>query len=511
MDLKSYLVILRGNLWVILSTVVVTVAVVTLITFMTTPIYTASTTLRVATASSGVVGYSDYMYADRLMNTYTKLATSRPVIEELEKKLNLQSTPQIEVVTIPNTELIKISVESPDPIVAQNSANSLAEILIAQGQELYSGGEKSTQEILSEQLKQAEDELNQSRQDYDSYVSQYPKDLEQITAMSEAIQLKEKTYATLLDQYDQARLKAMIRANIITVVEPAIAPLIPSKPNKVVNIGLGFMVGLAGGVGLAFLFENLVGTRLYTSKQIEATTELNTIGKIPTMERRRLFSLRKHKKENFHSPFEEAFRRLHIQLFMKNTNNMKRNTFKTFLITSSEPGEGKSTITTNLAIAIAQSGKKVVIADCDLHIPKQHKILRLSNQVGLSTVLSQSMEIEDVVNNTRYPGMDVLTSGPLPPDPAKMLSSPQMKSLIKSLSQQYDIVLLDTPAFLAVAETAHLASIVDGVVLIVRRNYIREEAVRETCKQLSDIKAPMIGLVVNEAERNGTYYYYGHK
>ncbi len=168
MDFKSYLAILSGYKWVILVTTIVSVAVVTVITFMTKPIYKASTTIRVATASAGSMGYSDYMYADRLMNTYTKLATSRPVLDELAKKLNVQSVPNITVETIPNTELIRISVESSIPFIAQFSANSLAEILIAQGRELYSGGGKSTQEILGEQLNQAENELNQARQDYDA-------------------------------------------------------------------------------------------------------------------------------------------------------------------------------------------------------------------------------------------------------------------------------------------------------------------------------------------------------
>jgi non-specific protein-tyrosine kinase len=328
--------------------------------------------------------------------------------------------------------------------------------------------------------------------------------------MDEAIQLKEKTYATLLDQYDQARVKEMSRTNMISVVEPAIVPLTPSKPNKVLNIGLGIIFGLIGGVGLAFLFENLFGSRLYSSKQIEEITELNTIGKIPSIERRRLVGLKNKKSEHYFFPFNEAFRRLHVQILLQNNNLPSRYSNKTFMITSSEPGEGKSTITSNLAIAIAQAGKKIIIVDCDLHIPKQHKNFLLPNTVGLSNLLNDPNTI-GAVQKTRYPGLFVITSGPQSPTPAKMLGSPNMTTLIQSLAKEYDIVLMDSPAFLAVADTAQLAPIVDGVVLVVRRNQIREEAVREACRQLADIKARVIGLVVNEAERSGTYYYYGHK
>ena len=264
---------------------IITVVVTTLITFMITPVYTASTTLRVATASTGSVGYSDYMYADRLMNTYTRIATSGPVLQELAEKLHLKSLPEIVVATIPNTELIKITVESSSPIIAKDSANTLAEILIEQGKEFYSGGGKSAQEILSEQVKLAEDELNLARQAYDKYVSENPNDTSSTDAMRNAIQLKENTYATLLEQYDQARLREMIRANIISVVEPSSLPSRPSKPNKLVNISLGFIVGLAGGFGLAFVLESL-SNRLYTSKQIEAIAKMNVIGQIPLTERK---------------------------------------------------------------------------------------------------------------------------------------------------------------------------------------------------------------------------------
>ena len=510
MDLKSYLAILKGNIWVIFTTFIVTVAVTTVITFLITPTYTASTTLRVATASSGTVSYSDYMYADRLLNTYIKLATSRPVLEELATKLNLQKIPATKVETIPNTELIRISIESQDPTVAQKAANSLAELLIEQGRELYSGGGQSALEILSAQLSQAEEELNLARKDYDAYLSKPGSDKEQVASMEVAIQLKEKTYATLLDQYDQARLKEIERNNMISVVEPAIVPLTPSKPNKILNIGLGLVLGLIGGIGLAFLFENLFGSRLYSSKQIEEITELNTIGKIPSMERSRLVGRKNKKSEHYFFPFNEAFRRLHVQILIQNNNLPNRYSNKIFMITSSEPGEGKSTITSNLAIAIAQSGKKVIVVDCDLHIPKQHKNFVLPNSIGLSSLLNDPSTV-GAVQKTRYPGLFVMTSGPQPPSPVKMLGSSQMTTLIQSLAKEYDIVLLDSPAFLAVADTAQLAPIVDGVVLVVRRNQIREEAVREACRQLADIKARVIGLVVNEAERSGTYYYYGHK
>lgn len=509
MDLQHYLAILLGKKWVVLTTLVVTVAVTTLVTLLITPTYTASTTLRVATASSVMAGYSDYLYADRLMNTYTKIATSGPVLKELTESLNLKTKPQVKVEPIPNTELIKISVESSDPLIAQKCADKVAEIMIRQGKELYTGSGKSVQEILAEQVKQAEEEFNQARQEYEDFVKEFPKDSARISAMNESIQIKEKTYATLLDQYDQARLREAIRANIISVVEPALLPLKPSKPNKTMNILLGFAVGSAGGLGLAFLLESF-SARLYSTRQIEKVSGLNLIGKIPLIRQKSWMNLVKRGKESSNNAnFKEAFRQLQVKLSMINPEKMDGNPLRTLLITSPEPGEGKSTITMNLGIIIAQSGKKVIAVDCDLHLPKLHKIINgLTNTVGLSSVLSQQAELDEAVQVTHYSGMHVLTSGPMQRNPAKLLAGPQMKSLINTLTQYYDVVLLDTPALLAVADTAFLTCIADGVILVVRRNYTREDALREARRHLEDIDARMIGLVVNDAELNGSYYYY---
>ena len=505
MELKSYLLILKGNIWVILTTLIVTVAVVAGISFIMPPIYSASTILRVATASSGVASYTDYLYVDRLMNTYINLITSTSVMYELSEELNIEALPAIHVELVPNTELIKVTVDSQNPQTAQTTANTLASILIARGIDLYSGGEKSMVEILGEQLSNAEADLQTAREIYVTYILRPDSDPTIASSMEAVVQLKEKNYNTLLDQYDQARLEEIERNNVISVVEPAFIPVTPSKPNKILNIGLGFIIGLIGGIGLAFLFENFYGTRLYTSKQIAAATGINIIGKIPSLNQKEL-----EFKSNPSFPTYEAFRRLNVQLFLQDRNIPDKNN-KVFMVTSSEPGEGKSTITANLAISIAKSGKKVIIVDCDPIVPKQDQIFGLPNQTGLSTILNNpktewAPKTKWAVQKTRYPDLDVLTSGSIPLKATEMLDSSKWTSLRDLLSQKFDIVLLDTPAFLAVADSAQLVSIVDGVLLVVRRNQIRKEVLIEACRQLMEIDAPIIGLVVNEAENNGTFY-----
>jgi capsular exopolysaccharide synthesis family protein len=158
-----------------------------------------------------------------------------------------------------------------------------------------------------------------------------------------------------------------------------------------------------------------------------------------------------------------------------------------------------------------QSGKRVILIDTDMRIPKVHTLLELPNVKGLSNVLRRSASLDQAIQVSRIPGLNVITSGPTPSDPTELLASPVMKVVLNELMNRYDIVLMDTPAFLPVADVAVLAPMVDGIVVVVRRSYIRQDAIREMCKQLGKIKARKYGVVVNAAEANGHYYYYKPK
>jgi capsular exopolysaccharide synthesis family protein len=520
MDIKAYLATLWGSKWVILATTVVTVAVITIATLLSTSIYTASATLRVASAAGTMGSYSDYFYADRLMNTYTRIATSNPVLEELTKRLDLQTMPDIKVETIPNTELFQIKVESSNPLLAKSVANTLAEILVAQSEEYYSGGGKRPQEILGEQLAQVESELKQARQDYENLSLTHADDSEQVTNARKTVELKERTYITLLDQYEQARLQETIRANTISVVEPADVPRSPSRPRRALNIMLGFLVGLTGGVGLAMLLENLY-RRPHTSEQILSLTAMTLLGKIPRASSSAFSLLKMGNGKNHPSTigplqksnraFIEAFLRLRTNVFCQFNDSPNGRPRKTLLITSAGPHEGKTTIVTNLAFAIAQAGHKVIVVDSDLRLPRLHKNFDLSNLTGLSNVLTGEVSWEKAVQETKIPGLQVLTSGPVPFNPAELLGSSEMKALIGNLSITYDLVLIDGPALLIVTDATVLAPLVDGVVLVVRRNFVKEDDLREVSKELRNIKTHTIGVVVNEAEAISGYYYYRGK
>jgi capsular exopolysaccharide synthesis family protein len=492
MDIRAYIEILWRRKWVIAVTVVGTL--------MATPMYAAATTLRVLTPSSGTVDWASYDmgYTNRLMNTYAEIAASHPVLEELVQRLGIHNPPQIEVEIVPNTELIQITVEDPNPILVAEAANVLADILIAQSRELYTGGGQTAREILGQQLAQIEDELSQARGEYEALVAQAPEDSDRVMAASRSIALKEQTYATLLESYERARVKEAMQANTVFVVEPAATPQAPSKPHKKMNVALGFMVGLAGGVGLAFLFENL-DTTLYTVQQIEEVAALSILGKIPIARKRQQITL-----FNGNSPQAEAFRRLRTNVFALD----HKTPFRTLMTTSAEPREGKSTIVANLALAMAQTGHEVIVVDGDLRLPTVHKIFALPNEVGLSSVLQQEATLDEAIQRCHVEGVQVLTSGPRPPNPTELLDSARMTTLIKQLAYQFDVVLLDTPSLLAVTDAVVLARSTDGVLLVVGRTQARRETVQSACQHLADVQAHLVGVIMNRAERDSSYDYY---
>jgi capsular exopolysaccharide synthesis family protein len=310
--------------------------------------------------------------------------------------------------------------------------------------------------------------------------------------------LKEKTYETLLEQYERNRLREAVLANALSIIEPAYPPPAPAKPRRQLNIALGLVVGLAGGVGLAFLLESL-DTTLYATEQIRKVADLPILSQVPAGGRQGQPSL-----FNGSSPQGEAFRRLRTNLFTLDHDE----DLQTLLVTSAEPTEGKSTITSNLAFAVGQSGRNVILVDAHLRLPTLHKIFDMSNRLGLSSVLEGKATLAEATQDSKLPGVSVLTSGPLPANPAELLSSPQMADLIEQLAQQFDMVLLDTPSLLAVTDAAVLARAADGTVLVVERAKARHETVRAARQQLADVRANSIGVVVNRARQDGIYDYY---
>lgn len=186
--------------------------------------------------------------------------------------------------------------------------------------------------------------------------------------------------------------------------------------------------------------------------------------------------------------------------------------YKVIVVTSSEPGEGKSTTAGNLALSIAQGDKKVALVDCDLRKPSIHKKFGLSNTAGLSDVIVGKEDIS-IVGHKYNDNLTVLTSGKIPPNPSEMLASKSMKSLIDALKRVFDYVILDTPPVQAVTDAQILSTRADGTLLVVRAEKTKKESVLNSVNLLKKVNANIIGTVLNgvDAKRSNYYYYYGDK
>lgn len=211
------------------------------------------------------------------------------------------------------------------------------------------------------------------------------------------------------------------------------------------------------------------------------------------------------------SSMAEAYRTLRTNLGFASMDDPCRS----ILFTSTSPRDGKSTVASNLAVVMAQAGNRVALIDADLRKPMQHKIFDVDNRQGLTSVLLREVEAEKAMHNGLVENLHVLTSGPIPPNPAEILGSERARQVLQQLQDEYDYVFIDSPPILAVTDSAILSTIVDGVVLVVNYAVTRNELAREAVEQFKKANARIIGVVLNQVKMESSdyknyYYYYYH-
>ncbi len=209
--------------------------------------------------------------------------------------------------------------------------------------------------------------------------------------------------------------------------------------------------------------------------------------------------------EDAKSPIAEAYRTLRTNIQFSKTDGE----LKTIMFTSSGPGEGKSTTIANTAVALAQSGKQIILVDCDLRKPVQHKIFGKKNR-GLTNILVEEIEADHFIQDTQVENLRLLTSGPIPPNPSELLGSKKMQELIDYLKTKADFVIIDAPPVIAVTDASVLASRVDGITLIINSGSVRPEMAQQAKDLLIKAKGHILGVILNrvEIEEEHAYYYY---
>lgn len=290
----------------------------------------------------------------------------------------------------------------------------------------------------------------------------------------------------------------------VTVTKPATPPAEPYSPNPITTFGLAGLLGLALGVGLALLREQL-DTTIKSSRELterSGATPLGVVGYDAGAEADPLAAL------NPQSPRSEAFRTMRTNLSYTDVDNPP----KVVAITSSVPGEGKSTAACNLAITLAQAGLRVCLVEADLRRPRVAEYLGIDSAIGLTDVLAGKIELSEALLPWNRDLLTVLPCGAIPPNPSELLASDQMRIMLAALRQDFDGVIMDAAPLLPVADGAITASIADGAILMVRYGKTTTDQLDKAIDALGQVDARLLGTVLNYApskKRNGYGYGYG--
>jgi len=335
-------------------------------------------------------------------------------------------------------------------------------------------------------------------------------------------------YDGLLQKLKEAGISAGLRSSNIRVVDPALAPTNPSRPQKARNISLAFLVGLVGGIGLAIFREYLDNT-VKSPDDIETLTGLPSLAVVPSLpglngHHSRLSRLAREAAPQAasgpkvellsyvqpKSQISEAFRALRTSLLLSQAEHPPQ----VILVTSALPREGKTTAAVNLAVTLAQLGDRTLLMDSDLRKPGVRRALSLTigKDAGLSSYLAGVSTLDEVtIPHPTISNLAALTTGPVPPSPADLLSSHKMREAIAELRRRFKFIVLDSPPVMAATDAVILSALTDGVLLVVRSGETPKEAFTRTRDLLTAVKCRLLGVVLNAVDSSAPDYYYSYR
>ncbi len=511
-DLKRYIDLLWRRAWIIaLAAVLAGAAAFVYSRYFIIPIYEANTTLLIneAAASQGT-DYNSVLTSERLARTYTEMLTQRPVLEETIAQLEMNMIPEdlqkvISVQLLRDTQLIQVSVSDQNPLNAATIANTLVTVFIRQNFDRQAERFAASRDSLENQLRQIEQQINQTDEAL-TRLRDRPDQQVELERLQTALNQYRQTYASLLQSFEEVRITEAQSTSTISQVEQAIPEMTPVRPQTTKNTLLAAVLGALLATGVIFLIDAL-DTSLKSSDDLQRIG-LTTLGFVG----RYINSGTPITVEQPRSPTAESFRSLRTNLQYSNidapTNSL--------LVSSAIPGEGKTTVATNLAVVIAQSGLRVALIDADLHRPAVHKRFGANNNYGLSTLFVQAEpDLQAVLKPTAVNGLSLLTTGPLPPNPSELLGSEKMNVILKKLAGMVDYIIIDSPPTTVVTDAMILSKKVDGVLLVARPGKTPVIVLRRAVEELFRVGAKIFGVVLNDADQKGArygyhegYYYY---
>lgn len=512
-ELRDYLDIGRRWVWLfLLATAVAAVGAWVGTRFMART-YMSTSTIMVGRPFDNPDVTAESMYlSNQLATTYAGMTTREPVLNGVVAALGLkadwrQIAGMIKAAPQPGTPLFEISVVATDPELAQAIADATAEQLIVQ-----SPTERQRQLMQDDAfIMQQSDQLRGNLDTVDAEITELQSQIDLETSARGISELESRLSAKMAqrdrwqERYVELRTSLDGGAtNALSVIEPA-TPGAQVGPNVRMNVLLAALIGFGLALGAVLLIEYLDDT-VKTTEEVERRLGLAGLGSVDRFEgvehRSDTLITLKHPR----SPIAESYRTLRTNLQFA----LLQRQGGALVVTSANPGEGKSTTATNLAIVVAQSGKRVVLVDGDLRKPSLHRFFGLTNNLGMtSLLLDPKLTPRDGLREIpEVPGLRVLTSGPLPPNPAEVLGSERMKQLLTLLEADADLVIVDSPPILLVTDAAILGAEATGTLLVLDSGSTRTDGARKAIETLKKAGITPLGAIINKLDRTRASGYY---
>lgn len=523
-----YLDIARRWLWILVAVPVLAAGGAFALSKLTTPVYEASLTLWVsqATAAAGQQ-YTDILAAERLAKTYGALITKRPVLQQTINELHLNMTTddlsgRIAVKMVRDTQLLEVTARHTDPALAASIVNKLAEVFQKQNVAMQKQSFNEATQKLNAQISQLESQIKDTQDQLAALKAVHePTDAQRAETerLSTSLSQYQVAYSSVLKSLEEIRLSEASSLNNVSVAEEALVPQEAVSPRVNLNVALGLVLGLVLAIGLVALLEYLDDS-FKTTEDILSVLGVSALGVVEMIGGKKpvraglgakkpsgpqpLVSL-----NSVSSHVAEAYRLLRTNLDFAALDRP----LKKLIITSALPQEGKSTTAANLAVVMAQSGKKVLLVDVDLRRPSVHKLFKVPNHHGLTSLLLGAASTGDAVQEVGIENLWILTSGPLPPSPADTLTSQAMEALMGKFSKQFDVVILDSPPVLVASDAVVLAPRMDGVLFVIAASSTSRRVSRNALDALQRTGSVILGAVLNmqPQPQHQAYYYYDYQ
>lgn len=523
--LQDYITVLRRRRLVVIGSVLVALALALAISLIQTPKYRAETELLLRRTPTEELLVDELGQArsstesERELNNEIRLIESRLVRDAVDDRYDGPIDVDDVDARAPSSDAndaLEISVVSTDAAEAAHLANLYAETYISERQsrqveDLLAASEEIQTRL--DELRLQIEEVSRPLEDIDARIAATPVDSAERTQLEEQrgtimrqvlpqlspLQSRESSFRGQLEQLEVTQ--DLSQAGGIDVLDPAEEPESPVVPNAARNLVVGGLIGILGGIALAFA-RDYADDSVKSKEESERLTGLPTLGLIPKVARRKESKTALISLDGPTSPAAEAFRSLRTSVKFLGVDE----DIRTVLVTSAAASEGKTVTAANLAVALVQSGERVLLTGADLRRPRLHELFGAPLTPGLTTVLLRDTPVDAAIYDVaELPGLHLLTSGPTPPNPSELLGGEHARTMLRELAERYDTVIIDSPPVLPVTDAQVLAHLVDATIVVVAYGETSRRGLTRTLELLHQVDAPVAGTVLNLMPPNKAY------